>query len=273
MSIVLPPFELARLYRDPFDLSTTTAHPVVKGRIQVPVRACGIDAYVKLLPELQFCIESVCAWLARELGLPMPEVFWVTVHRGRMHGFWPFGDAVEQRVCFGTGAIPVALPVRLTSQTQATLTGMYGLDALFMAKIALFDELIGNDDRHDGNMLLTPNRTIVLIDHERALGGTGLDLFSSQPPLGPNRLLERVRELPLPERATLKADLRHFCAACVNAVLRLPYEQLVHPEVLREPMRQYLQGRAEKLRDTLESTLGIRDLPGLNPPGLQPSAT
>ncbi|QOH33940.1 hypothetical protein C7S14_5835 [Burkholderia cepacia] len=42
---------------------------------------------------------------------------------------------------------------------------------------------------------------------------------------------------------------------------------------MREPMRQYLQGRAEKLRDTLETTLGIRDLPGLNPPGLQPSAT
>jgi len=201
----------------------------------------------------------------------MPDAFWVTVHRQRMPGFWPFGSE-EDRLCFGTAALPFAQAVRLQDQGPALLAAMYGLDTQLLGKIALFDELIGNDDRHDGNLLLTARREINLIDHDRAIGGTGLGLFSTVPPPGPNRLLQMVRGLPLADRAALKAPLREFCAACVNAVFRLPYVDIVNDEELREPMRLYLESRAEQLLDTLERTLGIPDLPGLPPPFVQPPA-
>ncbi|RDU98949.1 HipA family kinase [Trinickia dinghuensis] len=271
MSILVPPFELGRLNREPITPVGGSAHPVVRGRIHLPVRAGSVDGYIKLLPRQAFCVESVCAWLAREVNLPMPEVFWVTVHRNRMRGLWPFGDD-DAQWCFGTAALPFAQAVRLDSQSPAALSSMYGLDSLMLAKIALFDELIGNDDRHDGNLLLTTHKTIALIDHERALGGAGLELFSSFPPPGPNRLLERVRVLPLTDRAVLKVPLRSFCIACSAAVLRLPYGQLVSDDALHEPMRRYLEQRANRLINTLDHVLGIPDLPGVNPPGLQPPA-
>jgi hypothetical protein len=266
-----PPFELARLHREPITRVTTGSHPVVRGRIQIPVRTCSLDAYVKLLPERAFIVESVCAWLAQYLGLPTPDAFWVTVHRQRMHGFWPFGND-EDRLCFGTAALPFAQAVRLESQSPSVLATMYGLDPTLLARIALFDELIGNDDRHDGNLLLTARREIRLIDHERAIGGTGLGLFSTVPPPGPNRLLQMVHKFSPTERAALKAPLREFCAACHAAVFRLPYAQLVSDEALREPVRVYLERRAEQLLDTLGQTLGIPDLPGLQPRPLQPPA-
>lgn len=270
MSILLPPFELGRLNREPITPVTGGSHPVVRGRIQVPVRTGSVDAYVKLLPPREFCVESVCASLALHLSLPMPDAFWVTVHRQRMHGFWPFGEENE-KLCFGTAELPYAQAVRLDHQSPAMLATAYGLDALLLAKIALFDELIGNDDRHDGNLLLTARRTIMLIDHERAIGGTGLGLFSTIPLPGPNRLLQMVHRFSPGERAALKAPLREFCAACQAAVFRLPYVQLVSDESLRELVRTYLERRAERLRDTLEQILGVPDLPGLQPDFIQPS--
>ena len=121
-------------------------------------------------------------------------------------------------------------------------------------------------------LLLTARREIRLIDHERAIGGTGLGLFSTVPPPGPNRLLQMVHKFSPAERAALKAPLREFCAACHAAVFRLPYAQLVSDEALREPVRAYLERRADLLLDTLGQTLGIPDLPGLQPRPLQPPA-
>jgi hypothetical protein len=69
-------------------------------------------------------------------------------------------------------------------------TGLYyGLDTVLLGRIAMFDARIGHDDRHDGNLLLTPRKQLYLIDHERAPGGTGLGLFSTCPP--PGRLAYR----------------------------------------------------------------------------------
>lgn len=271
MSISNPPFDLGRLNREPIVQVGGSAHPVVRGRIHITVRTCSVDAFVKLLPPREFAVESACAWLARQVGLPIPEPFWVTVHRQRMRGLWPF-ESNEDQLCFGTAALNLAQPVHLGDQSQMVLAQTYGLDSLLLAKIALFDELIGNDDRHAGNLLLTPYKTIALIDHERALGSAGLALFSSAPPPGPNHLLHRVRRLPPAERAVLKSPMRDFCAACVAAAYRLPYAQLVSVDALHEPMRRYLEHRADRLRETLEETLGIPDLPGLSPASLQPPA-
>ncbi|WNC90241.1 hypothetical protein RI103_02445 [Paraburkholderia sp. FT54] len=271
MTLPPAPFLLGSLNREPITRISGCAHPVVRGRVHVPVHTGSVDAFIKLLPPREFAVESVCEWLAREVELPMPEPLWVTVHRQRMRTVWPFGND-ETQLCFGTQAFNLARPVHLGDQSRSVLAQAYGLDSLLLAKIALFDELIGNDDRHAGNLLLTPRGTVVLIDHERALGGTGLALFSTAPPPGPNQLLHRVRALSVAERATLKSPLRAFCAACTTAACRIPYTQLVNAEALHEPMRVYLESRAERLFDTLEETLGIRDLPGLNPAGFHPLA-
>ncbi|VBO96129.1 HipA family kinase [Burkholderia pseudomallei] len=271
MSLLTPPFEEGRLNRAPVFPIGGVANPVVQAGIHVTVRTGTVDAYVKLLKPKAFVAESVSAWLALRVELPIPTPFWVTVHRRLVANVlqWPFGSK-ETHLCFGSAAVENALALRLAGRTDGAL-GRYGLDNVLLGKIALFDELIGNDDRHDGNLLVTFDRSVFLIDHERALGGTGLGLFSSDPPLAPNRLLERVRLLPASERMSLVKPLREFCATCERAVWTVPYETLVEDVAMRAMVQDYLQRRAEKLRDTLEDMLGIGDLLSGLPQSSRPS--
>jgi hypothetical protein len=258
MSVPTALFEEGRLNRAPVFPVSGAANPVVQARIHVQVRTGTVDAFVKLLKPKAFVAESVSAWLALRVGLPIPTPFWVTVHRRLLTSIWPFGSE-EAHLCFGSETVPNASAFRLGEQADGAL-GRYGLDNVTVGKIALFDEFIGNDDRHDGNLLVTPERSIFLIDHERALGGTGLGLFSSDPPLAPNRLLARIRALPPSERMSLVKPLREFCASCERAAWTAPYDALIEDMTMRAMVQDYLQRRAEKLRDTLEDTLGVRDL-------------
>ncbi|WP_175970891.1 HipA family kinase [Burkholderia sp. BCC0322] len=255
------PFEEGRLNRAPIFPVSGVANPVVQARIHVPVRIGTVDAYVKLLRPKAFAAESVCAWLAIRVGLPIPTPFWVTVHRRLLQNLWPFGST-EAHLCFGSEAVPSAMALRLDAQSGDVLA-RHGLHLTMLGQIALFDELVGNDDRHDGNLLLTYDGSVFLIDHERAIGGTGLGLFSTDPPLGPNRLLERVRKLPASDRMALAKPLREFCANCERAVWAAPFEALVEDASMRALVQDYLMRRAERLRDTLEAVLGIPDLSGL----------
>ena len=269
MSIPTPPFEEGRLNRAPVFPVSGTANPVVQARIQVPVRTGSVDAYVKLLKPKAFAAESICAWLAIRVGLHVPTPFWVTAHRRLLQSVWPYGEK-EAQVCFGSEAVPSAMAFRLDAQA-ADVLARHGLHLTMLGQIALFDELVGNDDRHDGNLLVTYDGSFFLIDHERAVGGTGLGLFSTDPPLGPNRLLDRLRKLSSSERMALAKPLREFCAHCERAVLSAPYDVLIEDPEIRLLVQSYLARRADKLRDTLEATLGIRDLSGLRDSSRQSS--
>ena len=271
MSDLYPPFEYGSLRYRPNTIVEHASNLVVYGRVHLPVRTGSEMAFVKLLSERAFAVESVCAWLARELELPAPEPLWIAVHRNRIPGKWPFGEE-DSQLCFGTIELPNARPLLVDEIEADFLFGQLRLDDILSAKIATFDVLIGNDDRHAGNMLLAPPRGVFLIDHGRALGGIGTDLFSTWQPPGPNFLLRRIQAMSAQRRFALKRPLRDFCTDCAIAVDKLPFDILVASDSLRLTIRQYLRAKAERLYDEIASSLGIPDLTGINLNGSRPIA-
>ncbi|MGI4813668.1 MAG: hypothetical protein ACRYG5_11290 [Janthinobacterium lividum] len=220
-----------------------------------------MHAYVKLLGARAFAVESVCAWLVRELYLPGPEPFWVWVHRNRVPQIWPY-ETDDPRLCFATKAIMHARPIQLLGPDRNSLTRQLGLDDRLIGRIATFDALIGNDDRHKGNLLWAPPAGVLLIDHEQAIGGVGFDLFSTLAPAGGNHFLEKIKNFSAQRRHAIKADLVSFCASCADAVERLPYSELVPSPVLRAGVQDYLLKRADRLFETVSSALGMPELAG-----------
>lgn len=260
MSLPELPFPYGRLQFRPIDRVGGTSRIVLTGEVRGATLQ-RFQAHVKLLPPREFVAESICAWLAKEVGLPAPDAWWVAVSRSCYQAGWPFG-ADDVHLCFGTTSLRSAQPLRLTSSVSAGL--LQRGHVLLLAQIALFDELIGNDDRHQGNLLLGPTGDVFLIDHERALGSSGTALFSTDQ-MGPNHLLEATRLLVAKQRVALLHPLLSFATACRVAVDRLPLDQIIEGDAaLRAAAKLYLTKRAAGLHDVVHHTLGLPDLVGFS---------
>ena len=69
--------------------------------------------FVKVLPVNARSIEAVCAWLAREIELPVPELMLLDMPAGRMPRgcAWPFSTD-QHATCFATRAVENAPALR-----------------------------------------------------------------------------------------------------------------------------------------------------------------
>ncbi|MEX3968866.1 HipA family kinase [Paraburkholderia sp. EG286B] len=265
------PFDYGSLRYRPNTVVAQASNPVIYGRVQL-LSVEQEMAFVKLLQQGAFTVESVCAWLARAVGLQAPRPLWVNVPRNRVPaGHWPFGDK-EAQLCFATVELPNARPLHFDEASSDVVFNQARLDDVLMAKIATFDSLIGNDDRHGGNLLLAPPAGVFVIDHGRALGGVGTDSTSIWLPPGPNVLLRRIQAMPPHRRHALKQPLRQFCEDCVLAVDKLPLDKLVESESIREMIRRHLRAKAETLRVEMLDSIGIPELAGINRSGSRPTA-
>lgn len=185
--------------------------------------------FVKVLPVNARSIEAVCAWLATEIELPAPQPMLLDMPASRIpRGCdWPFGTNAYA-TCFATRAVENAFPLSNVSSDVAT--AMIDKWASLPAA-AVFDQLIANDDRTEGNILLGPRRDLWLIDHGRSLGGGGQRLFSTDvTPSTANFLLSRVANFPAQERVRLRPALIAICTRLASAVRRVPYAALLVPE-------------------------------------------
>lgn len=257
-----PPFVEGRLQWRPLDRVGEATNPVVRGRVHVQIHAGTVNAVVKLLSDRGFSVESACAWLARELSLPAPEPLWVCVEPtrlGQLGDLWPYPDN-KQRRCFATVHIANAQPLKLALLSGEHLATRVKLSDELLAKIAMFDTLIGNDDRHDGNLLWAPPQGVFLIDHERSMGGENMNLFSTLPRPGPNHVLRRLSELPQPRRLALRGIVRSFCADCINVARRLPVEQIATSTMLAEGIERYLAQSGDRLHEVVSEALGLPEL-------------
>jgi len=218
-----------------------------------------LHVYAKVLPINERSIEAVCAWLAREVELPAPEACFLRMHRTRVpkgHP-WIFGDSSEE-VVFATVAVEQAQQlVRADGTAVAALIDKWPS----LAAAAVFDELIANDDRTEGNILLGPRSDLWLIDHTRALGGAGNRLFSTEvAPLFTNFFLQRIAGYSLAQRNGLRAPLMAACLRLTAAVPRVPYDELLVPENVARQIETFLRQRANRLQTMILSSIGLPDL-------------
>lgn len=261
-----PPFTWGTLLYRPIGRAEGSSHVVLTGRVQIPVRASSVSAYVKLLSPREHAAESVCAWLAKALNLHAPEPLWVDVLRNRIPASvsWPFGDS-EVQCCFGTVAVLSARRLNIGQLQHGVLQQQLASHILALSRIAIFDELVGNEDRHEGNILLSATGLPLVIDHERTLGAGGGGLFSGPLLRTPGSLRGLIEQLPIRHRFEMKGPLLAFVAACCEQVYRIPFEQLVpEDETLRHSIGQFLEQRVEQLADFVNKILGMSDLPGIN---------
>lgn len=215
--------------------------------------------FVKLTSENGRSIEAVCAWIAQDVGLPCPEPRFVLVKKSRIPqgAPWVFGTATDV-VAFGTLAIEHAQPLTKTDSVAVT-TRIRKWDRLELAGV--FDLLIANDDRSEGNILLDAQQRLWLIDHGRSLGGGGHRLFSSEvSPLINNFLLEQIRRLPLPDRIKRQNAVLSACYELAARVPRIPYDSLLVPPPIALQIDDFLTKRASRLQAMALEAAGLPDL-------------
>jgi hypothetical protein len=215
--------------------------------------------YVKVLPVNSRCIEAVCAWLAREIKLPAPEPLLLNMLASRMPrgSQWPFGTQ-SQEVCFATREVPYARALcGVDSDQVGSLLDRWDR----LADAAVFDLLIANDDRTEGNILVGPGRDLWLIDHARSLGGGNERLFSSDVmPATSNFFLSRIAGYTAQERVRLRPALIAVCTKLSSAVQRIPYAALLVPEDIAMQIEDFLSRRAHMLQAMVLQTIGLSDL-------------
>ena len=249
---------------------------VVKSAPRVVLRAMRAWAgpfepvYVKVLPVNARSIEVVCAWLAREIELPAPQPMLLDMPASRMPKgcAWPFGTNPRATV-FATRAIENSLPLcNVSSDTAKALVDRWGS----LPAAAVFDQLVANDDRTEGNILVGPRNDIWLIDHGRSLGGGGQRFFSTDVmPSTSNFFLARIAGYTAQDRVRLRAELLTVCTRLAFAVRRVPYSSLLVPEDIAVQIDDFLSRRTHVLQAMVLQALGLPDLydDGQRPPALQ----
>ena len=235
----------------------TSPHLVVAG--QIVSAAVGFEpVFVKFLPEAACAIELACGWLGKAIGLPVPVVGRIAVSRSLlpMGADWPFD--VARTTTFVCSAVPYA--AKVVSVDSPAIDSR--LKRWQFAELAgVFDELIANDDRSKGNVLIDPSSEFWLIDHARALGGAGQRLFSTEiHPLFANFFLQRIGSERLTDRLPRKQVLLSACAQLRNTVPRIPYADLGISSALEQEIRTYLAARLRILEQLVLSRVDMPDL-------------
>ena len=144
-------------------------------------------AKVKKLEDLPVgVLESQCAYV--EEGLPFSKMCWKTIKRKKKAGFWEDYKAeiaaYELDKFLGLGMVPptVERDIRGTrGSVMLWLENVEGWDmhnpargpdtrawAREMVREKMFDRLIGNIDRNQGNLFYDRDWCLLLIDHSRA---------------------------------------------------------------------------------------------------------
>lgn len=242
---------------NPIHIRKVTPHVVLDAGC---ASATAIDrVFVKLLPEHLFCVEAVCAWLAHDARLPVPEAYVVRVPRHKVPKDcpWQFGPSMIINA-FGSKAVEGALSLdRIDSSVVREKVWAWPMLEL----AAVFDELVANDDRSENNMLMGARGELWLIDHARCLGGAGQRLFSSDvTPSFPNYFLSQIGQMTFNQRLQRREPLVRACAEFASRVSRVPYATLGVDDALRAQIEPYLQQRASRLAGTVLHTLGLPDL-------------
>ncbi|HSD40085.1 MAG TPA: HipA family kinase [Rhodocyclaceae bacterium] len=238
------------------------SNPVLLGPISTGLLPF-FKGYVKLLPDSSFAIESVCAWLAFDRKLPIPEPMFVRVARANLplRCPWPY-EHPERTIAFCSVQVPSALPLARTADT-GLLRGWPDLLA-----VAMFDLLIANEDRSNENILITPRKKFFIIDHERALGAAGAQLFSRHYfPIVRNPLLDLlVKDFSYKELAAMRSSIITIAADFATAIDRIPYDALLVSKEMATQIDAFLQARSSKLVEWVFEHLNIRELPELKAP-------
>lgn len=131
-------------------------------------------------------LESQCAYV--EEGLPFSRMCWKTIKRKKKAGFWEDYKAeiaaYELDKFLGLGMVPPTVERRIRGTKGSAMLWLENVEgwdmqnpargpdtrawAREMVREKMFDRLIGNIDRNQGNLFYDHDWCLLLIDHSRA---------------------------------------------------------------------------------------------------------
>lgn len=139
--------------------------------------------FVKRIDRRTVAVEVICALLAGALGLPCPRPALVMVHAGTL------GDDQEEGVFFGSETVSSPdLRQFVDAGNHEVITRL--MEWSKAAPAGCFDEWIGNEDRHAGNILYGGPSVFTLIDHSEAIPAR----MPSSAPNSRNRILNGLAQ-------------------------------------------------------------------------------
>jgi hypothetical protein len=213
---------------------------------------------------LALAAELICAGIARELDLPVPEVVFAQVdcELGRNEG-----DPEIQHLLQSSQGTNLAMDY-LPGSAMFDLAARDLVDPVFAARTVWFDAFITNVDRTARNPnLLCWHRSLYLIDHGAALyfhhdwGGLDQRARSAFPLIREHVLLRWAKDLeaadaclrPLLTRPALERILEQ-----VPADWLVPEKGAETPEAKRSGYLQYFLARLEAPRFFVEEAISAR---------------
>lgn len=249
-------FRVGKLIR-PRWLVKSTPHAVLRAYALFQAGYAPELVYAKLLPLRRRYVESICAWLGREMGLPIPEPLFVEISPDKVPSDCVMPKNGGDMIHFATIAIPFAQPLRKVDQFMGTGSSPSWSS---LVDAVVFDHLIANQDRSEDNLLVDGNRRLWLVDHDRALGGLGERLFSDPYLPSNNYLMAILKEYRRNDRLALRQELLRGCVVASSAAVRVPYSALRIPDAVAEEADRFLRARAERLVHIVLSDMGMPDL-------------
>ncbi len=169
--------------------SDKNPNDVYVGSVILPGEELRAHAYVKVFPAEdrgQLVYNEVMGhYLAMQCGLPSPVTFPCACQTSLLRGASAATIAAESSSAFVLGVASIDGSYKEMKQKSSATAAKWAdiMNWPHVARVAVFDELMGNDDRHLENLIRRGLHDYALIDNERILFGErwfDLDLITLQ---------------------------------------------------------------------------------------------
>lgn len=178
----------------------------------------AISVYLRVGNDDAQVAELLCSCLARSIGLPVPEVFIVTVHPGDLRRSTRVKKNSPQ-LCVATRDLGGPTFAQLLSDDEdAAAQLLYRWPHL--SHVVAFDEWIANTDRNVGNLIYS-EKSIYIIDHAEAFGGQDCTVYPLKrrvDQMFPNRLGDMFNVLSTSRRDSFLREVHRWLADMASQI-------------------------------------------------------
>lgn len=237
-----------------------------RGQILLPDGSTR-DAVLKDLDNRQLVNELLASALAKATGLPTPDAYLGLVRAGDLPVAKGPALADGNRLVFASADVKVPnVTFQIRNEADATAKQAIVARVVNWSKLGdlyAFDAWIANTDRHPGNLLLSANDEVWLIDHGHSFTGPvwePSDLLADGS--YPNRLTEWVTpRLNADQRAKRASEVSEIvkCFVTTDVAFARTWSKI---DVLRsgehgDAIETYLKERAARVRNHATRALGM----------------
>ena len=231
-----------------------------------------IKAYIKVLNGKQLVNELVATTLGRYIGLPIPKGYLLRARPEDLPDSNILKAFGQEALVFGSASMEhPSLARRFTLNTNDAWEWLKD-NCKILSEAIVFDELVANTDRHQGNLLVGKKGAVWLIDHSHCFTGPNWvipDLVGSN---SYNNILatQYVATMTLPKRMELidkaKATFGIIEKLKMDLTLTSARAHIVTPAGEIGALKAFLDARTKNIIEMISTRVGMPGLNGVQKP-------